>query len=100
MTEVAQKHYPFLPVTLLLKYPIRSIDIIGTIKVPILIGHGTVDELVPYAMSETMKVAAKSSPSVTHFKIEGAGHNDFYSADTKTILDQLAAHIRRCVAAP
>ena len=93
MTEVAQSHYPFLPVTLLLKYPIRTIDIIGTIKVPILIGHGTADDLVPYRMAETMKAAAKASPSVTLFNIEGASHNDFYTLGQSTIFQELATHV-------
>ena len=96
MTDVAHSHYPFLPVSLLLRHPFRSIDIIGDIKVPILIGHGTEDDLIPYAMSETMKASAKSSPSVTHFRVEGAAHNDFYTMGQPEIFREVAAFIAEC----
>jgi len=95
MTEVAQAHYPFLPVTLMLNHPFRSIDTIGSIRVPILIGHGTTDELVPYSMSLRMKAAATGSPSVTHLKVEGAGHNDFYTVGQAQILAALDGLVHR-----
>ncbi len=52
--NVAQKHYPFLPVDFLLREPYNSIDQIASIHTPLLIMHGAQDQLVPVAEAEKL----------------------------------------------
>ena len=54
MINVGKKHYPFLPVSFLLKDKFESYKKINNISVPILIIHGKVDKIVPYFMGEEM----------------------------------------------
>ena len=54
MTNVGKKHYPFLPVSFLLKDKFESYKKINNISVPILIIHGKVDKIVPNFMGEEM----------------------------------------------
>ena len=54
MTNVGKKHYPFLPVSFLLKDKFESYKKITNISVPILIIHGKVDKIVPYDMGKKM----------------------------------------------
>ena len=54
MVDLGKKYYPFFPVRFLLKDKFESYKKIVNISVPILIVHGQVDKIVPYAMGEKM----------------------------------------------
>ena len=54
MVNMGKKYYPFFPVSLLLKDKFESHKKINKISVPILIIHGKVDKIVPYAMGKKM----------------------------------------------
>ena len=54
MVNMGKKYYPFLPVNFLLKDRFESYKKINKISVPILIIHGKVDQIVPYAMGKKM----------------------------------------------
>ena len=54
MVNMGKKHYPFFPVSLLLKDKFESHKKINNIFVPVLIMHGKVDKIVPYDMGEKM----------------------------------------------
>ena len=47
---------------------------------PIFIGHGTEDELVPFAMAERLAQAARQRGPVTFLPIEGGSHNGIFEA--------------------
>lgn len=51
-----------------------SIAKVGSVRAPVLIIHGTRDEVVPFAMGERLYAAA-SEPK-RFLRVEGAGHND------------------------
>ena len=89
MDDVAYAHYPFLPVSLILRHHFRSIDKLPTIRVPLLLIHGDSDSLIPYALSLKNQAAATHSPKVTHLAIQGADHNDFYLVGQNEILKAL-----------
>jgi len=74
LADVARVHYPWVPVSLLLRdrYPVRSQ--IGRVDSPVMIVLGTDDEIVPPELSRAVFDAA-SDPK-TLVTIEGAGHND------------------------
>ena len=54
MIDMGKKYYPFFPVNLLLKDKFESYKKIHNISVPILIIHGKVDNIVPFAMGKKM----------------------------------------------
>ncbi len=73
--DVAKTHYPFLPVTLLLKYTFRSDKYIQKVKCPTYIFHGTADRIVPYASGEKLAQLAGTG-QVKLITIPNGGHND------------------------
>ena len=54
MIELAQKYYPFLPVKFLLKDKFETIKKLPNINSPLLILHGKLDTIVPFAMGEKL----------------------------------------------
>ena len=72
--DVASRHYPFLPVRLLLRDSYRSIDRIAAIDMPLLVIHGTNDAIIPIESGKLLFEAAVEPKQFA--AIEGAGHND------------------------
>ena len=60
---------------------------IRRVGVPVLIMHGTQDELVPFEMGKRLFEAAGEPKRF--FPVEGAGHNDIYVIAREAYLDQM-----------
>jgi pimeloyl-ACP methyl ester carboxylesterase len=74
MTEMGQRQYPLLPAEQLLNQRFDSIGKIHSLKIPLLIIHGTWDRLVPYQMSQRL---FDSAPQPKFIKlIEGGEHGN------------------------
>lgn len=58
LVDVAGYHYPYFPVSWLLSDRYNSIDKIAAVKCPVLILHGSADELVPIGMGRALFAAA------------------------------------------
>ena len=54
MVHMGKKYYPFFPVSYLLKDKFENYKKINSVSVPILIMHGKVDKIVPFAMGKKM----------------------------------------------
>jgi uncharacterized protein len=74
MKDVASRLYPFLPVGLLLKYNFPTYQFIKDVECPIVIFHGTDDEVIYSGSSEKLKKHLKPGDEV--YFIDGAHHND------------------------
>lgn len=61
-----------LPMDLLLHQRFDSLEKIGSLKLPVLLIHGTDDVKVPYAMTERLHAAAHE-PKEVHL-VKGGGH--------------------------
>ena len=85
MTEMAGRHFPFLPVALLLRHRFESERKIAWVTCPVFVGHGRADGLIPFEMSERLAAAAKRP--VTRLTIDEADHNDFFSSGGRCVLD-------------
>lgn len=72
--DVASRHYPYLPVGLLLQDSFLSSERIASIGMPLLIIHGTDDRIIPIESGELLFEAAVEPKTFT--PISGAGHND------------------------
>ena len=74
LVDLGRLHYPFLPVSLLLRDRYPSIDIIRNLRVPVLIIAGDRDSIIPASNSERLFAAANEPKRLE--MIAGADHND------------------------
>jgi alpha-beta hydrolase superfamily lysophospholipase len=88
LTASAAQAYPWAP-GWVLKYPLRTDAIIGDIKSPILLIHGSEDKLIPLSHSERLKALARSP--VELLVVPGAGHSDIHKFPV--YLEGLAARL-------
>ena len=80
ITDVAASSYWWLPVRYLLKDRYESISRIGSIRVPLLITHGTADRVVPFEFGQRLFEAANQPKQFR--TVEGAGHEAIFERDT------------------
>ncbi|MEP6943835.1 MAG: alpha/beta fold hydrolase [Betaproteobacteria bacterium] len=73
LAAAAKEAYPIAP-EWLLKYPLRTDQIIGTVKSPIMIVHGDQDRRIAVAHADRLARLTRSPTEMV--VIEGAGHND------------------------
>ncbi len=99
MGDVAQWHYPILPVRLVLSERFPSSDRIRSILCPLLSFHGARDDIVPLEIGRGLFQAApeKSSSGIAKrfIELKEAGHNDVprreFQSGVRTFLATLAA---------
>lgn len=72
--EMAQVHYPWLPMRSLIRNRFDSLSKIGRYQGPLLVSHGNADRVAPYEMG-TRLFAAANEPK-TFLTVEGGDHND------------------------
>jgi len=71
---VSQSSWGFIPVGLILTQKFDALSKIGSVKMPVVITHGTSDSIVPFSMGEELFAAA---PQPKRFiRVEGAGHHN------------------------
>jgi pimeloyl-ACP methyl ester carboxylesterase len=76
LPDVAAQHFPWLPVRLLLRDRFDNLALAPRVEVPVLIVHGTRDEVVPYLHGRTL---AEVFPLARLITVEGGRHNDLYA---------------------
>ena len=70
--------FPWLPVSWLVKDRYNTLDRIPNVRCPLLIFHGTQDELIPISHGEILFDAAAEPKSFQ--ALPQAGHNDTFQA--------------------
>ncbi|WP_223815950.1 alpha/beta hydrolase [Adhaeribacter rhizoryzae] len=75
--DVAKTHYPYLPVSALLKYTFRSDKWIKKVSCQVYIFHGTADEVVPFSSGKKLAQLLNNSNNLV--VIKGGGHNNLSS---------------------
>ena len=76
---MARRSYPFLPVGILIRLVEARYDAlarIGSISSPLMVVHGSNDEIAPIKFGRELFEAARAPKRF--YTIEGAGHNDTY----------------------
>ena len=71
--DVAAAAYPIFPVRWLMKDRFDTLSLVPQIKTPVLILHGTADEVAPFEMSKTLARAFGSRAALV--PLSGAHHN-------------------------
>ena len=90
LVELARDHYPWVPVRLLLRHRMPTIDFVRDISTPTAMIVAGSDTVVPPKRSEALRRAVRNL--VLDRAIEDAGHNDLYDrpAFTTAIREALA----------
>ena len=86
IAAVARHHYPFVPVGALLSARFDAVSRIGRVSAPILILHSPDDEIVPYAMAEEMRAAARAPVRLVRLR---GGHNDGFLVAARSYREAL-----------
>lgn len=74
LTNVTKRYAPFMPLSLLMKYPLPTYKWLKYVQCPIHIIHGTNDRLIPYNTSVKL---SKINPRLTRLHtIIGGGHKN------------------------
>src|SRR5262249_19672521 len=93
--EVGQRHYPWLPVRWLMRNRFDSLAKIGKCRQPVFIGHGTTDDLIPFALGQRLSAAANEPKHF--FPMEACGHN---APLPRAFFDALGHFLAVCEAQP
>ncbi|MCB0446935.1 MAG: alpha/beta fold hydrolase, partial [Gelidibacter sp.] len=74
LTKVTARYAPFMPLSLLMKYPLPTYKWLKYVQCPIHIIHGTHDKLIPYKTSVKL---SQVNPKLTKLHtVIGGGHKD------------------------
>ena len=74
LSKVAKKFIPFMPISLIIKFPIPTYKWLKYVQCPIHIIHGTDDQLIPYKSS--VKLSKINPNNTTLHTVIGGGHKD------------------------
>lgn len=94
MPDAAARLYWFVPVHLLMKNRYDSLSKIAKYSGPLLMSHGTMDDLVPYELGRKLFEAAPHA-NKRFFAIEGGGHNDPEPEEYDAVLDEFLGALAR-----
>ena len=74
LTKVTKRYMPFMPLSLLIKYPLPTYKWLKYVQCPIHIIHGTNDKLIPFKTSLKL---SKINPKLTKlYTVIGGGHKN------------------------
>lgn len=88
LSKVAKKYIPFMPLSLLIKFPMPTYKWLKYVSCPIHIIHGTDDRLIPYKSSVNL---SKINPKTTTLHtVIGGGHKDLNTFESyHKMLDEI-----------
>lgn len=91
LTDVAQLAYPFIPVRPFMTERFESRSHIQRLKIPLLIMHGTEDQVIPISLGREL-FAAANEPK-TFITIKGAAHSNIYEYGAFSYLDRFLSDL-------
>ena len=80
MTAIAQEYYPWVP-SFILRYPLKTDQLLPQLNTKILLLHGTSDTLIS---SEHSKRLVELNPNASLVEVDGADHGDIHNFDAYT----------------
>jgi len=80
LSKVAKKFIPFMPLSILIKFPMPTYKWLRYVNCPIHIIHGTDDRLIPYRTS--VKLSKIKPGNTTLHTVIGGGHKDLNSFES------------------
>ncbi|HWA03870.1 MAG TPA: alpha/beta hydrolase [Rhizomicrobium sp.] len=79
VVDVAARRFPIYPVRWVMRDRFNTFALVPKIRMPVLIVHGTKDDVVPFDMGETL--AQRFGAEATFVAIPNRGHNDLGTGD-------------------
>ena len=80
LSKVGKRYMPFMPLSLLLKFPMPTYKWLRYVNCPIHIIHGTDDNLIPYKTSVKL---SRIKPKLTKlYTVIGGGHKDLHTFES------------------
>lgn len=77
LAKVTKRYIPFMPVSLILRFPIRTYKWLKHVTCPIKIIHGTNDKLIPFSTAVSL---SKINPEQTRlYSVIEGGHNNLHT---------------------
>ena len=77
VSHIAKRFLPLMPMSLVLRFPIKTYKWIQYVQCPIKILHGTNDKLIPFKTSIKL---SKIKPEITRlYPVIGGGHNNLHT---------------------
>jgi fermentation-respiration switch protein FrsA (DUF1100 family) len=99
LADVAQHHYPLLPIKMLLQERYDSVERIAQVTCPILMLHGKRDTIVPYAQGRRLFMAApeRAADGTPKLFVElpHADHNDVLETDGESLQEAVNEFVAR-----
>ena len=86
LTKVTSRYMPFMPLSILLKYPLPTYKWLKYVQCPIHIIHGTQDKLIPFKTS--VKLSKVNPKLTTLHTIIGGGHKNLNNFESYHIMLQ------------
>ncbi|WP_323786839.1 alpha/beta hydrolase [Psychroserpens sp.] len=88
LTKVTARYAPFMPLSLLMKYPLPTYKWLKYVQCPIHIIHGTHDKLIPYKTS--VKLSQVNPNLTTLHTVIGGGHKNLNNFESyHSMLDDI-----------
>lgn len=97
LEAMARALYPIIPGFLFrrLRGRFDTLRDLGRVRAPVLVIHGTEDEIVPFRMGEELFASAPLGRA--WLPVDGAGHNDVYWRGGKPYFTAIGDFVRECV---
>jgi pimeloyl-ACP methyl ester carboxylesterase len=91
IADVANRYFPILPNRWLVRDRFDSAKKAPAIRVPVLVVHGTDDEVIPFALGKEL---AGLFPNARFVSLDKGRHNDLFSRFGDTLVDDVAKFCR------
>ena len=91
LTDLTRVMYPRGPMPLLAGRLFDTLGVVRKLDVPLLVLHGTADEVAPCAMAHALHDACPGKKRIQ--SIEGGMHNDIWARDPETLVSALSEFI-------
>lgn len=96
LSKVAKKYIPFMPLSLLIKFPMPTYKWLKYVNCPIHIIHGTDDKLIPYKTS--VKLSRIKPKTTKLYSVIGGGHKNLNTFESyHKMLSEIVNHIPKKV---
>ncbi|MCL6273434.1 lysophospholipase [Muricauda sp. 2012CJ35-5] len=95
LSKVAKKYIPFMPLSILIKFPMPTYKWLKYVNCPIHIIHGTDDRLIPYKTSVRL---SKIKPKTTKlYTVIGGGHKNLNNFESyhKMLTEIMTSKLRK-----
>jgi len=91
--DMARKIFGFLPVHLVMKNHWDVVSRLAKVESPVMILHGTMDEIVPFSLGEKLAEGC-SGKEVLWWPVQGGGHLDLHIILGETYYERIAEFVR------